>query len=84
MSQRSVELTIGRLATDEGFRRLFEASREAALEELIASGLPLTPVERRALLDLDVAACQRFAHCLDPRLQKISVRQGPSEPPASR
>jgi hypothetical protein len=78
MSQRSVELAIGRLATDEGFRRLFETSREAALEELIASGLPLTPVERRALLDLDVAACKRFAGCVDPRLQKISVRNDPS------
>jgi len=78
MSQRSVELAIGRLATDEGFRHLFETSREAALEELIASGLPLTPVERRALLDLDVAACKRFAGCVDPRLQKISVRNDPS------
>ncbi len=78
MSQRSVELVIGRLATDEEFRRRFEASREAALEALIASGLPLTPVERRALLDLDLAACQRFARRLDPRLQKIDVRNTPS------
>jgi len=74
MSQRSVELAIGRLATDEEFRRRFETSREAALEELIASGVPLTPVEHRALLDLDVAACQRFAQRLDPRLQKIDPR----------
>ena len=74
MSQKSVELAIGRLATDEEFRRRFEASREAALDELIAIGLPLTPVERRALLDLDLAACQRFAQRLDPRLQKISMR----------
>ena len=74
MSQKSVELAIGRLATDVEFRRRFEASREAALDELIAIGLPLTPVERRALLDLDLAACQRFAQRLDPRLQKISMR----------
>ncbi len=78
MSQRSVELVIGRLATDEAFRCRFVASREAVLEELVAGGLPLTPVERRALLDLDVAACERFATRLDPRLQKISVRSDPS------
>lgn len=78
MSQRSVELAIGRLATDEAFRRRFEASREAALEELIAGGLRLTPVEHRALLDLDVGACKRFAQRLDPRLQKIDARGEPS------
>jgi hypothetical protein len=48
-------------------------SREAALDELIASGLPLTPVEHRALLEVDVAACQRFARRLDPRLQKVDT-----------
>jgi hypothetical protein len=78
MSQRSVELVIGRLATDEDFRCRFEASREAALDALIASGLALTPVERRALIELDVAACKRFATRVDPRLQKISMRKEPS------
>jgi hypothetical protein len=73
---------------DEGILDLAEGRLDrllvAALEELIASGLPLTPVERRALPDLDVAPCKRFATRLDPRLQKISVRHGPTEPPASR
>ncbi|HET6201532.1 MAG TPA: Os1348 family NHLP clan protein [Planctomycetota bacterium] len=75
MSQRSVEQVIGRLATDEDFRRRFESSREATLDEMIAGGLPLTPVEQRALLDLDLAACQRFAKRLDPRIQKICLRR---------
>lgn len=74
MSQKSVEMVIGRLATDEAFRGRFEATPEAALDELIAAGLPLTPVERRALLAIDVSACERFATCLDPRLQRIDVR----------
>jgi hypothetical protein len=78
MSQRSIELVIGRLATDEEFRQRFEKSRLSTLEELVASGLPLTPVERRALLELNLAACKRFAMWLDPRLQKINVRNGPS------
>lgn len=75
MSQRNVEQLIGKLATDEGFRRRFERNREAALTETMASGLQLTPVEQRALLDLDVNACERFAGCLDPRIQKISLRR---------
>jgi hypothetical protein len=74
MSQRSVEQVIGRLATDEEFRRRFEAEREAVLEELIASGVPLTSVERKALTEMDFRACKRFARRLDPRLQKISLK----------
>jgi hypothetical protein len=74
MSQKSVEIVIGRLATDEEFRDRFEVSRDAALDEVIAAGLPLTPVERRALLEIDVGACERFATCLDARLQKIDAR----------
>ncbi len=74
MSQRTVEQVIGRLASDEDFRRRFEANRAAALAEIVAGGLELTPVEYRALLDLDFAACKRFAKRLDARLQKISLR----------
>lgn len=75
MSQRSVEQVIGKLATDEGFRHQFETDREAALSSAIANGLPLTSIEQRALLDLDVDAAERFAGCLDPRIQKIHVRR---------
>ena len=74
MSHRSVELVIGRLATDEEFRRRFQKNREAAVAELAAAGFDLTPVEQRALLDFDFAACQKFARCLDPRIQKASVK----------
>ena len=75
MSQRSVEQVIGRLATDEDFRRRFQEDRTGVLRDAIASGLPLTPVEIKALVDLDFSACWRFAHRLDPRLQKISLRK---------
>ena len=74
MSQRNVEMMIGRLATDEGFRRRFATSPEVVLAEVAAGGLELTPVERLALADLEMAACERFAARLDPRIQKI----GPS------
>ncbi len=71
MSQRNVELVLGKLATDEDFRRRFAASPRAALAEAAAAGLDLTPVEQRALLELEMDACESFAACLDPRLQKI-------------
>jgi putative modified peptide len=74
MSQRNVELVVGKLATDEDFRHRFAADPAAALAQAIAGGLELTAVERRALVDLEMTACERFAACLDPRLQKI----GPS------
>jgi hypothetical protein len=75
MSQRSVEQIIGRLATDEEFRRRFESEKGAVLGDLIGSGVELTPVEIKALRDMDVTSCRRFARCLDPRLQKISLKR---------
>ena len=75
MSQKSVEAVIGRLATDEEFRGRFHENRSAVLVELLAAGLELTPVEQRALLDLDAGACDRFAKRLDPRIQKICLRR---------
>ncbi len=75
MSQRCVEAFVGRLATDEAFRRRFHEDRVALLDELAAQGAELTPVERQALLDLDVSACDLFAERLDPRIQKVCLRR---------
>lgn len=74
MSQKYVEAVIGRLATDEAFRRRFHGDRAAVIAELVDQGMRLTAVERAALLDLDDAAFERFAERLDPRIQKISLR----------
>jgi hypothetical protein len=78
MSQRTVEWLIGRLVTDEGFRRRFKDNPAGVLDELITSGTPLTPVERRALLEMDATACEQFADRVDPRLQKICLRRSGS------
>ncbi len=75
MSQRTVEAVIGRLVTDEGFRRRFRAGPAAVIDELVASGIALTPVERQALLELDATACDEFADRVDPRLQKVCLRK---------
>ena len=74
MSQRYVEILVGRLVTDEELRRRFEEQPAAVIDELIAEGLRLTPVERDALLEIDPSACDRFAEQLDPRLQKARLR----------
>ncbi len=73
MSQRSVESVIGRLVTDEELRQRFRQGPAELLDELIASGASLTPVERQALLGIDAAACEQFADRVDPRLQKIGL-----------
>jgi hypothetical protein len=77
MSQRFVEAVVGRLATDEEFRRRFQEERAAVIGELIEAGAQLTPVEVEALLHLDFGACERFARQLDPRIQKVCLRRHP-------
>ena len=61
MSHRNVEMIIGRLATDEAFRRRFAADPVGVLEELTRGGRELTAVEVEALVALDLAAIGRFA-----------------------
>ncbi|HVS16490.1 MAG TPA: Os1348 family NHLP clan protein [Thermoanaerobaculia bacterium] len=77
MSQCHVERVIGRLVTDEGFRRRFAADPAAALEELAAAGVELNPCERHALLGLDSALVRWFADRLDPRIQKCDLHRPP-------
>ncbi len=76
MSQRNVERVIGRLATDEEFRRRFEADPRTVLREAIESGVELTACERHALASLERRALKRFADAIDPRLQKCDLHGG--------
>jgi hypothetical protein len=73
MSHRSVETIIGRLVTDEGFRRRFLTETAAVLDELRQRGCELTPIETQALAAIDPAALRAFASGLDERLQKIDL-----------
>ncbi len=73
MSQRNVERVIGRLATDEGFRRRFAADPDATLRDLVGGGLELNACERHALAAVDPGCIDRFAAELDARLQKIEI-----------
>ena len=76
MSQRRVARVIGRLLTDEEFRHQFEADPVAALGGMAAGGVELTDVETRALAGLDARLLARFAEAIDPRLQKLCIREG--------
>ena len=73
MSHRTVEIVLGRLATDEAMRRRFREAPAQALRELLALGLELSPVELAALEKLEPAELHRFAQALDSRLQKAEL-----------
>ena len=73
MSHKSVETVIGKLVTDEAFRRKFAADPAAALKGLGQRDAELTPVEIEALLAIDPAAIHSFAEAIDRRLQKMDL-----------
>ena len=75
MSQRNVETLIGRLVTDEGFRRRFGDRPAEVLGELLAAGWELTPSEQRALTCCNLGVVERCARAVDPRLLKVDLRQ---------
>ena len=77
MSQRCVELLLGRILTDENFRRSFFSARafpdRAPDFDVAASkGLELTPVEKSALATLRRRRFDLIAQTLDPRISRSS------------
>ena len=73
MAQRSIELFIGRLITDEGFRESFLQDSRTAIRMFIETGPELTTVEVAALLTTRRDIWERVADEVDPRLQKTSL-----------
>lgn len=76
MSQANVERIVGRLVTDEGFRRRFWQDAGGALEELMAGGCELNPCERKVLAALTRGPVEQLAAAIDPRIQKSDLRGG--------
>ena len=72
--QRSIEILIGRLITDEDFRRAFRHDPHATLESAAEWGLALSPLEVRALIATDHSLWDRVANEVDDRLQKASLK----------
>lgn len=75
MAQRIIEVLIGRLITDEEFRRGFLEDPEGTLLELCDLGLELSRTEIAAVLNTDPTLWARTADALDPRLQKVSLKK---------
>jgi hypothetical protein len=74
VAQRSVEMLIGRLVTDEQFRREFQRDPHATLFTLCDRGLELSQTEIAALLSTDSELWDRVAGSIDARLQKASLK----------
>ena len=75
MSQRNVEILLGKLLTDEDFRRSFfpaqpSAEKAPTFEAAAARCLDLTPVERSALSGLRRHRFELMAESLDPRIAR--------------
>ena len=78
MSQREIEHLIGRLVTDEEFRREFEADPDGVLRGLVERGVALSGAEVAAVSATPAEVWRRAARDLDPRLQKVSLKRGRS------
>ena len=74
MTQRCIEIVIGRLVTDEDFRSTFLSDPHRALGELLERGTHLSHAEIAALIAIDSALWERVAAEIDPRLQKASLK----------
>ncbi len=81
MAQRSIEILIGRLITDEAFRSAFHRNAPATLTRFMESGYELTPVEITALRATPADLWERVADRIDPRLQKASFTRTASIDP---
>jgi hypothetical protein len=72
--QRSIEILIGRLITDEDFRREFQTDPHGTLRRASEWGLSLSECEIRALVATDRGVWDRVADEVDGRLQKASLK----------
>lgn len=76
MSQKNVEIVIGRLATDEEARERFLDDPAAAISSL-REHVELTAIEAEALAATPREPLEALARALDPRLQKASLHSRP-------
>lgn len=68
MAQRVIEIVIGRLLTDAGFRNAFISDPVATLAGVFERGLGLNAIEMAALLSTDPGLWSRTARAIDARL----------------
>ena len=73
MSHRSIEILIGRLITDEAFRKEFLHAPYAVIGSFILTGHELTATEIMALTATPADLWEVVAEQIDCRLQKASL-----------
>ena len=74
MSQKTVQLVIGWLLTDDDLRRRFVERPRETLTEIRESGYELTETELDALARSDPAVWPSMARHIHPRLQRCALR----------
>jgi len=82
MSQKHVELLLGRLLTDEELRGRFAHAPFETLTALAEEGWDLTRGEIEAFVQTDVTLWSRVAAKLPSRIQRCSLRTDP--PPSDQ
>lgn len=70
MSQKSVEILLGKILTDGRFRQAFLPIGPQSFELASKFGLEFTHVERSALSSLRRVPFERLARTLDPRVSR--------------
>jgi hypothetical protein len=73
MAQRSIEILIGRLITDEAFRSAFNHEPYATIGSFMLTGHTLTGVEIDAVTATPSEVWQVVAEHIDYRLQKARL-----------
>ena len=77
MSQKNVELLLGKILTDDRFREAFLPVRPESFEVAAGLGLEFTSVERSALSTLSRSTVEALARALDPRIQRLGSGLNP-------
>ncbi len=76
MSQCAVEQVLGKLLTDEGFRRRFFEDPHRAC---FPFGLRLSPVELEAVMRIPRTPLAALSRSLDDRIRRLCMPATPSE-----
>ena len=70
MSQKNVEVLLGKILTDDRFRNAFLPVGPSSFELAARFGLEFTAVERSALSTLHRGSLEGLARALDPRISR--------------
>jgi hypothetical protein len=73
VAQRSIEILIGRLLTDESFRGAFLRENMSTLQQFSDAGYHLTELEIDAITRTSPGLWHRVAQQIDARLQKARL-----------